>query len=156
MLVTCSYTTQQQQQQPFNGLCSGTTQVSQYQKKYSAFCLSIGLCCVQGGFPHLLSSGFYGAGEDNGGRGTDSPGGHHPNQTNGAHTPTTPQGFLQAGCHSCRPTNSVKALRAYVPHKNWKTGKLLINLCTAEIYQQFTSFPGISQMNIKRFGTSCL
>jgi len=25
-------------------------------------------------------------------------------------TATTPQGFLQAGCPSCRPTNSVKAL----------------------------------------------
>jgi len=31
---------------------------------------------------------FYGAGEDNGGRGTDSTGGRHPNRTNGA--PTTP------------------------------------------------------------------
>jgi len=82
---------QQQQQQPFNGICSGTTRVGRYQKKHSAFCLSIGLCCVQAGFPHLLSSGFYGAGEDNGGRGTDSPGGRHPNRTNGAHTPTTPK-----------------------------------------------------------------
>jgi len=27
-------------------------------KKHSAFCLIIGLCCVQAGFPHLLSSGF--------------------------------------------------------------------------------------------------
>jgi len=26
---------------------------------------------------------FYGAGEDNGGRGTDNPGGCHPNRTNG-------------------------------------------------------------------------
>jgi len=33
--------------QPFNGLRSGTTRVGQYQKKHSAFCLSIGLCCVQ-------------------------------------------------------------------------------------------------------------
>jgi len=32
---------------------------------------------------------FYGAGEDDGGRGTDSPGGCHPNWTNGASTPTT-------------------------------------------------------------------
>jgi len=30
---------------------------------------------------------FYGAGEDNGGRGTDSPGGLHPNRTNGAPHP---------------------------------------------------------------------
>jgi len=26
---------------------------------------------------------------------------------------TTPQGFIQAGCPSCRPTNSVKALKAF-------------------------------------------
>ena len=33
---------------------------------------------------------FCGAGEDNGGRGTDSPDGRHPIRTNGAPTPTTP------------------------------------------------------------------
>jgi len=55
---------------------------------------------------------FYGAGDDNGGRGTDSPGGRHPSRTNGATTPTTPQGSLQAGYPSCRPTNSGKALNA--------------------------------------------
>jgi len=49
---------EQEQQQPFNGLCSETTRVGRYQKKHSAFCLSVGLCCVQAGFPHLLSSGF--------------------------------------------------------------------------------------------------
>jgi len=36
---------------------------------------------------------FYGTGEDNGGRGTDRPGGHHPNRTNGTPTPTTLHGF---------------------------------------------------------------
>jgi len=56
---------------------------------------------------------FYGAGKDNGGRSTDSWDGGHPNWTKGAFTPTTPpQSFLQAGCPSCRPTNSVKALTA--------------------------------------------
>jgi len=64
------------------------------------------------GFPTSCLLDFYGAGKDNGGRGTDSPGGRHPNRTNGAPTPTTPQGFLRAGCSSCRPTNSVKALKA--------------------------------------------
>jgi len=64
------------------------------------------------GFPTSCLLDFYGAGEDNGGRGTDSLGGRHPNQTNGAHTRTTPQGFLQARCPSCRPTNSIKALKA--------------------------------------------
>jgi len=33
-------TDRQQQQQPFDGLCSGTTRVGRYQKKHSAFCLS--------------------------------------------------------------------------------------------------------------------
>jgi len=32
---------------------------------------------------HEKSSGFCGAEEENGGRGTDSPGGRHPNRTNG-------------------------------------------------------------------------
>jgi len=29
------------------------------------------------------------------------------------HTSTSPLSFLQAGCPSCRPTNSVKALKAH-------------------------------------------
>jgi len=29
------------------------------------------------------------------------------------HTSTPPLGFLQAGCPSCRPTNSVRALKAH-------------------------------------------
>jgi len=37
---------------------------------------------------------FYGAEENNGGRGTDNPGGRHPNWTNGAPTPTTPPRFF--------------------------------------------------------------
>jgi len=35
----------------------------------------------------------YGAGKDNGGRGTDSLGGRYPNRTNGAPTPTIPKVF---------------------------------------------------------------
>jgi len=34
------------------------------------------------------------------------------------HASTPPLSFLQAGCPSCRPTNSVKALKAQ--HKNSK------------------------------------
>jgi len=30
------------------------------------------------------------------------------------HASTPPLSFLQAGCHSCHPTNSVKALNAYI------------------------------------------
>ena len=32
------------------------------------------------------------------------------------HASTPPLCFLQAGCPSCRPTNSVKALKAYITH----------------------------------------
>jgi len=32
------------------------------------------------------------------------------------HASTPPLGFLQAGCPSCRPTNSVKALKAHNAH----------------------------------------
>jgi len=38
---------------------------------------------------------FCGAEEENGGRGTDSPGGRHPNQTNGNPTPTTSSSFYR-------------------------------------------------------------
>jgi len=34
------------------------------------------------------------------------------------HASTPPLSFLQAGCPSCRPTNSVKALKAEI--KQWK------------------------------------
>jgi len=37
---------------------------------------------------------FCGAGEDNGGRGIDSPGGRHPIRTNSAPTPITPLGKI--------------------------------------------------------------
>ena len=41
------------------------------------------------------------------------------------HASTPPLSFLQAGCPSCRPTNSVKALKAIKTINNQtKTGKL--------------------------------
>ena len=36
------------------------------------------------------------------------------------HTSTPPLSFLQAGCPSCHPTNSVKALKAWL---SWKRGR---------------------------------
>jgi len=33
------------------------------------------------------------------------------------HASTPPLSFLQAGCPSCRPTNSVKALKALAEHR---------------------------------------
>ena len=43
---------------------------------------------------------------------------HCSRQTN--HTSTPPLSFLQAGCPSCRPTNSVKALKV-LTEQNWST-----------------------------------
>jgi len=46
------------------------------------------------------------------------------------HANTPPLSFLQAGCPSCRPTNSVKALKDYIldgqRHKNLGTSKRVI------------------------------
>jgi len=36
------------------------------------------------------------------------------------HASTPPLSFLQAGCPSCRPTNSVKALKANLQHFDLK------------------------------------
>jgi len=44
---------------------------------------------------HEKSSGFCGAEEENGGRGTDSPGGRHPNRTNGNPTPIIAPSFYR-------------------------------------------------------------
>jgi len=49
----------------------------------------------------------------NRGRHTDHPAGHHSIQANQCPPRPSPY-FLQAGCPSCRPTNSVKALKATV------------------------------------------
>jgi len=49
-------------------------------------------------------------GKINRGRHTDHPAGRHSIRTN--QCPPPPSHFLQAGCPSCRPTNSVKALKA--------------------------------------------
>jgi len=50
-------------------------------------------------------------GKINRGRHTDHPAGRHSICTNQCQPPPSPQ-FLQARCPSCRPTNSVKALKA--------------------------------------------
>ena len=77
---------------PFTALFSGTTRVSRYQKRLLNF-------MVQG--------------EINRGRHTDHPAGRHSIRTNQCPPPPAPPHiFLQAGCPFCRPTNSVKALKA--------------------------------------------
>jgi len=52
-------------------------------------------------------------GKSNRGRHADHPAGHHSILTKQCPPPPSPH-FLQAGCPSCRPTNSVKALEATV------------------------------------------
>jgi len=93
---------EQQQQQPFNGLFSRTTWVIQYQK----------------GKTNL---DFTGA--------RDSEWQWHQLghmqvctslQTDN-HTSTPPLCFLQAGCPSCHPTNSIKALKANSFIRNLET-----------------------------------
>ena len=51
-------------------------------------------------------------GEINRGKHTDHPAGRQSIRTNQCPPPPSPHTFLQAGCPSCRPTNSVKALKA--------------------------------------------
>jgi len=78
---------------PFNGPFSGTTQVSRYQKGKTNLdfieARDSEWQCHQLGHMQVCIS-----------LQTDN------------HTSTQPLSFLQAGCHSCRPTNSVKALKA--------------------------------------------
>ena len=54
-------------------------------------------------------------GKINRGRHTDHPTGRHSIRANQCPPPPSPI-FLQAGCPSCRPTNSVKALRTQQLH----------------------------------------
>jgi len=53
-------------------------------------------------------------GKINKGRHTDHPAGRHSIRTNQCLPPPSPPYFLQAGCPSCLPTNSIKALKAAV------------------------------------------
>jgi len=76
--------------QPFYGPFSGTTRVSWCRREPLDF-------MVQG--------------KINRGRHTDHPAGRLPIQTNQCPPPPSPY-FLQAGCPSCCPTNSIKALKA--------------------------------------------
>jgi len=82
---------------PFNGLFSGTTQVSRYQKSKTNLDFTEARDSEwqwhQLGHMQVCTS-----------LQTDN------------HTSTRPLSFLQAGRPSCRPTNSVKELKAQVAH----------------------------------------
>jgi len=60
-------------------------------------------------------------GKINRGRHTSHLAGRHSIRTKQC-PPPSPH-FLQAGCSSCRPTNSVKALKAKIPHSSSKVIK---------------------------------
>jgi len=89
LLLTCTHA------HPFNGSFSGTTQVSRYQKGKTNLDFTVARDTEwqwhQLGHMHVCTS-F---------------------QT-GNHASTPPLRFLQAGCPSCRPTYSVKALKAII------------------------------------------
>ena len=75
---------------PFNGPLSGTTQVSRYQKVKPIWILLKQETVSSSGISWAIMSCS---------RQTTTPAPHH-------------SVFLQAGCPSCRPTNSIKALKA--------------------------------------------
>ena len=68
----------------------------------------------------------------NRGRHTDHPAGRHSIRTNQCPPPLSPHIFLQAKCPSCRPTNSVKALKAT---------RIQCNVIRNSNAVQFPSFP---------------
>jgi len=80
---------------PFNGPFSGTTQVSQYQKGKT----NLDFTEARDSEWHWHQLGRMQVCTS-------------PQTDNHASTPLL--SFLQAGCPSCRPTNSVKALKAYI------------------------------------------
>ena len=81
--------------QPFNGPFSGTTRVGRYQKGKTNLDLTE---ARDGEWAAVASAGPYASL-------------HHAPDRQPRHHLTTR--FLQAGCPSCRPTNSVKALKAF-------------------------------------------
>jgi len=127
---------------PFNGPFSGTTQVSQYQKGKTNLEFTEARDSEwqwhQLGHMQVCTS-----------LQTDN------------HASTPPLCFLQAGCPSCRPTNSVKALKAQIPSQvtQYTTRKakpdfslpgnprsyLLINCCV--IYQA-TSLHAVNRCSL--------
>ena len=59
-------------------------------------------------------------------RHTDYQAGRHSIRTNQCPSPSSPYVFLQAGCPSCRPTNSVKALKAKQVHNKSITNQTVV------------------------------
>ena len=77
---------------------------------------------------------FIEAKDDGGGGDNWTTGGiiHAKLQSNHHHQQTNIQFFLQAGCPSCRPTNSVKALKGKISHS-----KDLLILSSSVVFQLY-------------------
>ena len=105
---------------------SGTTRVSRCQKR------TFGLYMVQG--------------KINRGRHTDHPAGCHSIRTNQCPPPPSPI-FLQAECSSCRPTNSVKALKARTSYalKIYKNSRTCKDLSVIRVNVMDIIFPGAGE-----------
>jgi len=83
------------------------------------------------------------------GRHTDHPAGRHSIRTNQCPPPPFPH-ILRAGCPSCRPTNSVKALKATSAFGLGEDARVLLNgvTCIVSVHQcsiirKITSFWGL-------------
>ena len=83
---------------PFNGPLSGTTRVGPYQKVKTIWILLKQETVSGSGISWAICK--------------SAPSSRH-------HASTPPLSFLQAGCPSCRPTNSVKALKAWFKTHHW-------------------------------------
>ena len=103
-MSTALFTTLTQPLKPFYGPFSGTTHVSQCQKR---------------------TSGLYGTREDEQRQTPTSRLGATPSGLTSSHLHHSH--FLQAGCPSCRPTNSVKALKATVYNINTQTSSVCLS-----------------------------
>jgi len=86
---------------PFNGPFSGSTQVSRYQKTNLDFTGARDSEWQWHQLGHMHGCTLL--------------------QTDN-HASTPPLSFLQAGCPSCRPTNSVKALKAFITNHKEENG----------------------------------
>ena len=107
---------------PFIGPLSRTTQVSRYQKVKPIWILLKQQTVSGSGISWAICKSAPRS------RHTTTPAPHH-------------SVFLQAGCPSCRPTNSVKALKAGIPIHTCKSSTCLLMLqcLTARLT---ASFPG--------------
>jgi len=76
------------------------------------------------------------------------------------HASTPPLSFLQAGCPSCHPTNSVKALKGkiiYITHITLPRKKTNSNCCSAALAPYGPNFraAGASSMLMSREEKAC-